>query len=165
MTDLKSASSTHLVSTIILTGRSSNLHSAPTRPVQASRHRSTTLLPAVGRPWRASEINSFCGRPGLFYTSLLETRQPHGRQKSTSSHGPSQQASLHHRCTNITCRPGLLCTTLLETKQPHGRRKSTSSPGPRQRASLHHHCCNCLTCQLAATVLGARIPRVVTQKL
>ena len=121
--------------------------------------------------------------------SLLETRQPHGRRKSTCSLGPSQQASLHHHCcnclncqlaaivlglriprvmpqngslTNVACRRGLLCISLLETRQPHGRRKSTSAPGPGKQASLHHHqCCNCFNCKLSATVLGLRIPRVV----
>ena len=65
--------------------------------------------------------------------------------------------------TNRTCRRGVLCTSLLETRQPQGRRKSTSTLGPGQQASLHRHCCKCLTCQVAATVLGLRTPRVLTQ--
>ena len=44
-------------------------------------------------------------RRGLLCTSLLETRQPQGRRKLTSTLGPGQQASLHrHCCRSLTCQ-------------------------------------------------------------
>ena len=82
-----------------------------------------------------------------------------GSQNSTSS--APQISSL----TNLSCRRGLLCTSLLETRQPQGRRKLTSTLGPGQQASLHRHCCKCLTCQVAAIVLGLRTPRVVPRNV